>query len=231
MREKFVEGIRHHQSIFGINLPESVIARLADYYELVQNHNPLLHLVGSCSPEEFATRHILESLTLLEFLPPNARFADVGAGAGLPSIPCLIARDDLSAVLIESKEKKTAFLRGVVVELGLDKRTKVINKQFSEVTRPHVTHVTCRALDKFVEKLPELLKWAGERELLFFGGPALLDEMRRVGLNVREKLMPASERRFLFIGKSDAPKRRSGSIPSRRQAASSIHASRRKAGR
>ena len=202
MREKFIEAIGQHQSAYGIDLPESVIARLANYYEFIQEHNPILHLVGPCSPEEFAIRHILESLTLLEFLPANTRFADIGPGAGLPSIPCLIARDDLSAVLIESKEKKTTFLRGAVAELGLDTRAKIINKQFSEVTRPHVTHVTCRALDKFTAKLPQLLKWAGERELLFFGGPALREELQKLGLRVDEKLMPGSEQRFLLRASS-----------------------------
>ncbi|MEO8572692.1 MAG: 16S rRNA (guanine(527)-N(7))-methyltransferase RsmG [Pyrinomonadaceae bacterium] len=199
MRTKFTSAIKSHQQTFGIELPEDKINRLADYYELIREHNPILHLVGPCTPEEFATRHVLESLTLLEFLPADARFADIGAGAGLPSIPCLIAREDLKAVLIESKEKKTDFLREAGTKLGLEERSKVINKQFSEVTRPHVSHVTCRALDKFTERLQRLLKWSGERELLFFGGPALRDEMKRLGLRFQEKLMPLSEQRYLFV--------------------------------
>jgi 16S rRNA (guanine527-N7)-methyltransferase len=198
VRAKLIDAIGQHQSAFGIDLPENVTARLADYYELIQKHNPILHLVGPCTPEEFATRHILESLTLLEFLPENARFADVGAGAGLPSIPCVIARADLSAVLIESKEKKTEFLRMAAAELGLDKRAKIINKQFSEVTRPHVTHVTCRALDKFAEKLPQLLKWSGERELLLFGGASLGEALDKAKRKYQRRLMPLSERRYLF---------------------------------
>jgi 16S rRNA (guanine527-N7)-methyltransferase len=199
MREQLIAAIKSNQAIFGVELTGKTIDRLADYYDVVQEHNPILHLVGPSTPEEFATRHILESLTLLEFLPVNARFADIGAGAGLPSIPCLLAREDLSAVLIESKEKKTDFLRSAAARLGLEERTKVINKQFSEVTRPHVSHVTCRALDKFTERLSRLLKWSGERDLLFFGGPALRDEMRKLGLSVTEKLMPLSEQRYLFV--------------------------------
>jgi 16S rRNA (guanine(527)-N(7))-methyltransferase RsmG len=199
MRTEFVAAIRSNQQMFNIELADDTIELLGDYYDLILEHNPILHLVGPCSSEEFATRHILESLTLLEFLPVDARFADIGPGAGLPSIPCLIARHDLKAVLIESKEKKTDFLRIAVAKLGLEERAKVINKQFSEVTRPHVSHVTCRALDKFSERLPRLLKWSGERELLFFGGPALRDEMKKLGLNFQEKLMPLSEQRFLFV--------------------------------
>jgi 16S rRNA (guanine527-N7)-methyltransferase len=199
MRDEFIGSLRSNQTLFGLDLSDATVERLARYYELVLADNPILHLVGPCSPAEFATRHILESLTLLAFLPVDARFADIGAGAGLPSIPCLIARPDVRAVLIESKEKKTTFLRTVLAELGLADRAKVINKQFSEVTRPHVSHVTCRALDKFAQKLPQLIKWSGDRQLLFFGGPALRDEMQRLGLSVREKLMPLSDQRFLFV--------------------------------
>ncbi|MCV4777967.1 class I SAM-dependent methyltransferase, partial [Escherichia coli] len=73
--------------------PETeTLALLADYFDLVMRHNALLHLVGPCSPEDFAVRHILESIVMTGFIPTGGSFADVGAGAGLPSIPCLIAR-------------------------------------------------------------------------------------------------------------------------------------------
>ena len=198
MREGFVSAIRSHQQAFGLDLAHDVIERLADYYELVEEHNPILHLVGPCSPEEFATRHVLESLTMLEFLPLAARFADIGAGAGLPSIPCLLARDDLSAVLIESKEKKAGFLQRVVAKCKLSDRAEIINRQFSEVKPSNFSYVACRALDKFTGKLPQLLKWSGDRTLLFFGGSALGAEMKKQGYDVEARLMPLSEQRFLF---------------------------------
>src|SRR5258706_9779884 len=110
MRQKFISAINQHQSAFGIGPPAEKIERLADYYDLVMEHNPLLRLVGPSTPEEFAIRHILESLVLLEYLPKDAKFADVGSGAGLPSIPCLLVRDDVKALLIESKQKKAKFL-------------------------------------------------------------------------------------------------------------------------
>ena len=108
MRDAFLEAVRKNAPAFGIDLAEDRLGVLADYFDLVEEHNPLLHLVAPCTPEEFAVRHVLESLTLLEFLPTSARFADVGTGAGLPSIPCLIASAKLAGILIESKEKKAA---------------------------------------------------------------------------------------------------------------------------
>src|SRR5687768_5763664 len=132
MRSDFVTAIKANQTEFGINLDDASIDRLADFYELVQKHNPILHLVGPCLPEEFALRHILESLTLLEYLPPHAKLADVGTGAGLPAIPCLLVREDLRAVLIESKEKKAAFLATACQALGIHDRVQIVNRQFSE---------------------------------------------------------------------------------------------------
>jgi 16S rRNA (guanine527-N7)-methyltransferase len=199
MSENFIKTIRDRQSEFGLRLEENRIEKLAQYFELVQKNNPLLHLVAPASEEEFAVRHVLESLTLLEFLPANARFADVGTGAGLPSIPCLIAREDLRAVLIESKLKKGAFLEEVLSKCGLENRASLINRQFEEISKPDVAFVTCRALDKFTQKLPKLLKWSRGADLLFFGGKALGEELTKSRVKFREKLMPLSEQRYLFI--------------------------------
>jgi len=204
MRESFISTLTSLQNIFGIgiSLSERNLLSLADYYELILEENPLLHLVAPCSPEEFATRHILESLTLLPYLPENAVLCDVGTGAGLPSIPCLIVRQDLGATLIESKEKKTKFLGSAIVKLGLSDRTSVVNRQFEETTPGGAEFVACRALDKFADKLPRLIKWSRGRTLLFFGGPALRSEMERLGLPVRVKLMPLSEKRYLFVSEA-----------------------------
>jgi 16S rRNA (guanine527-N7)-methyltransferase len=198
VKPEIINSIKKYQIAFNLDLPDSAVERLADYYELIQEHNAILHLVAPCSPEEFAIRHILESLTLLDFLPENARFADVGAGAGLPSIPCLLVRDDLSAVLIESKIKKVKFLETVANKLSLSDRVQIINRQFEEAEQGPFSIVTCRALDKFTEKLPRLLKWAKKRELLLFAGNSLREALQKQNVHFSEKLMPLSEQRYLF---------------------------------
>ena len=202
MAKEFIQSIRRHQETFGLNLSDGKISLLDEYYQLIQKHNEILHLVAPCDAEEFATRHILESLMMLEFLPGKTRFADIGTGAGLPSIPCLIVRDDLRGMLIESKAKKTDFLQKVVEKCGLEKRAKIINKQFEEVRNFDISYVSCRALDKFTQKLPAILKWSGNCSLLFFGGNNLRDELKKNRVKFKEKLMPLSEQRFLFISRN-----------------------------
>ena len=199
MRSEFIAALAAHQKFFGLELDGSVIERLADFYELVLRNNPLLHLVGPCSAEEFAIKHVLESLMLLSHLPENAVFVDVGTGAGLPGIPCLIVRADLSAVLIESKLRKAEYLATALEELSLSDRAEVIDRQFEEIKGKDFQFATSRALDKFTEKLPRLLKWAKGTGILLFGGPSLGEALKNQQRNFEPVLMPLSEQRFLFV--------------------------------
>ena len=180
---------------FNLDLPADTVSRLGEYYSLLTGWNDRLHLVAPCSPEEFAVRHILESLLLLKHLPHDARVVDIGLGGGLPIIPCLIARPDLQATLIESSQKKSVFLR----EATRPFQATIIARPFEQVDPPPVDFVTCRALDQFMQKLPALLRWA-PGTLLLFGGETLREELQKANVNFEQFLIPRSEKRYLFLG-------------------------------
>jgi 16S rRNA (guanine527-N7)-methyltransferase len=196
--DKFKQALRSNKAAFDVELSEETLAQLGEYYSLLTPWNDRLHLVAPCSPEEFAVRHVLESLLLVKHLPENTRVADVGSGGGLPIIPCLIARPDLQATLIESSQKKSIFLREAANRLRLD--ATVIAQRFEDVETPAVSFVTCRALDQFMEKLPALIHWTphGSR-LLLFGGENLREALENLGLNLDAFLIPSSERRFFYL--------------------------------
>ena len=201
IKNEFKQVLEDKKQLFGVMIEDASASRLFAHYELVHSANALLHLTGSVAMEEFIERHILESLALLEFLPTNASFIDVGPGGGFPSLPCLIVRPDLTATLIESKEKKAKFLSDAAIELGIADRVTVINKQFSEAGRVPGDIVTCRALDKFTDKLPQLFRHFPRREFMLFGGPSLREVLIAEGRAFREILLPNSERRYLFVVK------------------------------
>src|SRR5678816_4676378 len=117
--ERFEQTLSSRMASYGLELSSETLTQLVEYYRLLTHWNDRLHLVAPCTPEEFATRHVLESLLLLKHLPRNAKIADIGSGAGLPIIPCLIARPDLHATLIESSQKKSVFLREASKQLGI----------------------------------------------------------------------------------------------------------------
>ncbi len=191
---EFEESLRSNQSVFGLDLAAEAQEKLSTYYSLLLRWNPRLHLVAPCSAEEFATRHVLESLMLLKHLPTGATVADIGSGAGLPIIPCLIARPDLKATLIESSQKKSVFLREALNTV--DRTASIITRPFEEVEPPDVSFVTCRALDQFMEKVSVIVQWAPKgSSLLLFGGESLRN---KIGES-RVFPIPLSDRRFLFV--------------------------------
>jgi 16S rRNA (guanine527-N7)-methyltransferase len=192
----FEQSLVTYMGSFDLDLPAETISRLGEYYSLLTRWNDRLHLVAPCTPEEFAVRHVLESLLLLKHLSLNARVADIGSGGGLPIIPCLIARPDLRATLIESSQKKSVFLR----EASRAFQATIIAQPFEQVDPPPVDFVTCRALDQFRQKLPTLLEWAPSGStLLLFGGETLREELRKANVNFEALLIPKSEKRFLFL--------------------------------
>src|SRR5690348_5185895 len=109
--QSFEQALIANAPAFGVELLPEALARLGAYYSLLARWNERLHLVAPCTPEEFGTRHVLESLLLLKHLPHGAKIADIGSGGGLPIIPCLSVREDLDATLIEASQKNAVFLR------------------------------------------------------------------------------------------------------------------------
>lgn len=202
LANKFRETLTAEASKYDVALTAEAIDGLSRYYELLSLWNSRVHLVAPCSPEKFATRHVLESLVLLRHLPVAARIAEVGAGGGLPILPCLIVRSDLRAILIESSQKKAVFLREALTHTGVSSRASVINERFENVATPSIDCVTCRALERFEGLLPNLFAWApANTTLLLFGAKRLETRIESLGFASIAELMPRSKGRFLFIVK------------------------------
>jgi 16S rRNA (guanine527-N7)-methyltransferase len=67
------------------------------------------------------TLHLLDSLSVLPYIQELAaeNLLDVGAGAGLPSIPLAICLPKLQVTAIDAVQKKASFMRQAKGELGL----------------------------------------------------------------------------------------------------------------
>lgn len=202
---EFLRALQSHAAGYGVRLDAETTARLCEYYEQVNAWNARLHLVAPCGPTEFATRHVLESLLAVQHLRENARVADVGSGAGLPLIPCLILRSDVRATLIESSARKSVFLRETLRRILPDNDAVIINRRFETIEAPTVDVVTCRALDRFNVMFTKLVGWSKHAsKLLFFGGHSLREQIEAANLSYSSVRLPESEQRYLFIIERDA---------------------------
>jgi len=204
--ERFSHALCEHAGDFAVQFSDGDIDRLSRYYELVLKWNPRLHLVAPCAPEEFAIRHVLESLFLLPHLSAGARVTDVGSGAGLPIIPCLMMRADLRAILIESSQKKVVFLREALRSTDGIEAPHIISSRFEDFPPPATDFVTCRAIDRFQQVLSKLIDWAPPSStLLLLGGPSLLQQIQRLLPSVKAERIPGSQQRFLILASRAAP--------------------------
>ena len=138
----------------GLDLPETLRARLLAYIALIEKWNRTYNLTSIRDAGEMVSLHLLDSLSVLPFLPESAlagrRWADVGSGAGLPGIPLAMVRPDLEMTLIEAVEKKSAFQRQAKIELALS-NVAVLAARVENVPGERFDAVISRAFAELVD--------------------------------------------------------------------------------
>lgn len=149
--------------ILGDRLP---LAR--EFTRNLATHGEELGLIGPLELPRLWSRHVLNSALVAPLLRPGL-VGDIGSGAGLPGLVLGIARPDVDFVLIEPMERRVAWLKDQVSELGL-KNVTVIRARAEEVSLPDpLDQVTARAVSAFRKLLPwtaPLLRNGGELVLM-----------------------------------------------------------------
>jgi 16S rRNA (guanine527-N7)-methyltransferase len=95
---------------------------LMEYVTELMNWNRVYNLTSVRKPTDIITRHILDSLSIVEHLRGD-RILDVGTGAGLPGIPLAIACPEREFVLLDSSSKKLRFVQQTLGILKLENVT------------------------------------------------------------------------------------------------------------
>lgn len=173
----------------GLTLPGELAAQLETYYRLLATWNTKINLTGlklsEMSPDA-VDRLLIEPLVAAKYVPLKAtRMLDVGSGGGSPAIPLALALPRIRLLLVESKTRKSVFLREAVRALGLND-ADVATARFEELlSRPdlHEAHdlVTIRAVRVESRVLLTLQAFAKPGGLLFlFRGSGVSDPSESV---------------------------------------------------
>lgn len=103
-------------------LPNSEqITQFEKLYELVLEGNSKQNLTRITEPDDFWEKHLWDSLrgVLAYWDRENIKVIDIGTGAGFPGLPIAIARPSWQVTLLDSKQKKVAFVNETIQTLGL----------------------------------------------------------------------------------------------------------------
>lgn len=168
----------------GLALPAGAVEALQAYAALLAKWSRVYNLTAIREPDRIVTHHLLDSLAVLPFVE-GPRLADIGAGAGLPGIPLAIAAPALRVTLVESNDKKCAFLAQARAELGLGNVT--VERCRVQDYHPQICFNTliCRAFSDTVEFLDQSRHLGCEGGvLLAMKGVYPADELRRLPAGV-----------------------------------------------
>lgn len=173
----------------GVSIDPSLAEALAAYYHLLEFWNQKINLTAfslSDAPDEAIDRLLIEPLVAARHLRGSGghghghpmlgarpRMLDIGSGGGSPAIPLKLAVPSLNLLMVESKTRKSAFLREAVRALNLADTTVETARAEELLTRPELHEsqdlVTVRAVrieQKLLTNVQAFLRQGG-RILLF----------------------------------------------------------------
>lgn len=145
--------------------------RMSTYAALLLKWNARINLVSRRSADELWERHIRDSAQLMDHCPENAKmWLDMGSGGGLPALVVAVLaaekRPSLRFALIESDERKAAFLQTVVRQLDLPADVNV--ERIEDLPPIGADVISARALAPLVDLLAYAERHARDNAICLF---------------------------------------------------------------
>ena len=135
--------LRQRAALAGLDLPPALALRLGAYVRLVQRWNARINLTALGADDHGLDRLVIEPLAAARHVKCAAvGLIDIGSGSGSPGIPLRLALGPGVLVLVESRERKAAFLREAVRRLELEAASVVCGRFEELAARPHLARVS-----------------------------------------------------------------------------------------
>jgi 16S rRNA (guanine527-N7)-methyltransferase len=139
----------------GLSVSRETTQSLHDFADRLLQWTQHINLIAPATTAEVWERHILDCAQLFP-LAQGLRWADLGAGGGLPGLVLAILAKELAPerqhILIESDKRKAAFLLQTTREMGLNCQILIARAEAAHAADADV--VTARALAPLIDLLP-----------------------------------------------------------------------------
>lgn len=131
-----------------LNVSRETFERLQHFEAVIRKWNPSINLISKNSMAELWERHIVDSVQVFRAAEPKGHWVDLGSGGGFPGlIIAILAHEecpDLQVTLVESDQRKSAFLRNAARECGV--KCTVISKRIEQSEPQNADILSARAL-------------------------------------------------------------------------------------
>ena len=93
--------------------------------ERMLEENEKYNLTAITDPDKIILNHYADCAALAVRLPKGAKIADIGCGAGFPTLPVAILRPDVTILAIDSTAKRIGYVNDTAEMLGLKNVTAI----------------------------------------------------------------------------------------------------------
>ena len=106
---------------YGLELSEKLYSKLDIYADFLVEYNENVNLTAITEPDEILHKHFIDSILMLKYaeIPQDSTLIDVGTGAGFPSVPVKLYREDIQLTLLDSLNKRITFLQLLCEKLDI----------------------------------------------------------------------------------------------------------------
>jgi 16S rRNA (guanine527-N7)-methyltransferase len=187
-------------TVNNITCADSFYEQISLFKDLLYNWNKA-HNLTRVPESEFYIKHVIDSLiplSLNEKIFHIKLALDIGTGAGFPGLPLAICLPDCQWTLVDSLEKRIAFIDMVISKLGLS-NVKAVHSRIEDYCNKHQNEyelITVRAL----ASLSEIINWSSKAlkndgMICAYKGKDITLELKDIEesgfqINVKEYILP-----------------------------------------
>ncbi len=101
------------------HIGREVSDKLVLYRDFLLSENEKYNLTAITDKDELWNKHFIDSMLGSVAIPQGASVCDIGCGAGFPSLPLKLIRDDISVTLVDSLGKRIEFCKMLCQKLSI----------------------------------------------------------------------------------------------------------------
>lgn len=169
-KEELSNMLKTALCIWKIEYDTRIFEDFSIYKDILLEYNSHTNLTAIKDEKDIYIKHFIDSISTFEALKylnekynfdvKNAKYIDIGAGAGFPSFPIKIVDRQLDITMLDSLKKRTKFLSLLSEQLGMEKLEILHERAEDSARNGNRREKYDVVLSRAVANLPVLLEYS-----------------------------------------------------------------------